>query len=118
LDLKVSIEASGLYTYPDAVVVGGADRPDVRDANAVTNPALVVEITSNSTEDYDRGAKLADSQQIDALQSVLIVSHCLVAVSPSSRAPRRAGCRATSTQAPRHSSRHSRSTRSAPPSAR
>jgi Uma2 family endonuclease len=85
-DLKISIEASGLYTYPDAVVVCGADRPDVRDPNAVTNPVLIAEVTSTSTEDYDRGAKLAHYQQIEALQSVLIVSHrrrCLTVVSRS-----------------------------------
>lgn len=41
----------------------------------MTNPVLVVEVTSNSTEDYDRGAKLAQYQSIAALQSVVIVSH-------------------------------------------
>jgi len=45
---------------------------------------VVVEVTSNSTEDSDRGAKLAHYQQIDALQSVVLVSHrrrCLTVVS-------------------------------------
>jgi Uma2 family endonuclease len=74
-DLKICIETSGLYTYPDAAVVCGPDRPDVRDPHAVTNPVLVVEVTSNGTEDYDRGAKLAHYQQVPSLECVVIVSH-------------------------------------------
>lgn len=74
-DLKVCIEATGLYTYPDAAVVCGPDQVDARDPHAVTNPVVLVEITSNGTEDYDRGAKLTHYQQINALQTVVIVSH-------------------------------------------
>ena len=62
-------------TYPDVSVICGPFARDVRDPHAVTNPVLVAEITSSSTEDYDRGAKLAHYQSIVALQTVLIVSH-------------------------------------------
>lgn len=74
-DLKVSVAVTGLYTYPDVSVICGAFVRDLRDPNAVTNPVLVVEVTSNSTEDYDRGAKLDQYQSIVTLQTVLIVSH-------------------------------------------
>ena len=74
-DLKVSVESSGLYTYPDASVVCGPFARDSRDPNALTNPALLVEVTSSSTEDYDRGAKLAAYQTIPALRVVIFVSH-------------------------------------------
>ena len=73
-DLKISVESTGLYTYPDLSVVCGPLARDPRDPNAVTNPRLVVEVLSSSTEDYDRGAKLAQYQTIPTVQAVLLVS--------------------------------------------
>jgi Uma2 family endonuclease len=74
-DLKVRIEATDLSTFPDVSVVCGERRRAQVDTNAVTNPTLLVEVTSNSTEDYDRGEKLAHYKQLESLKSVLIVSH-------------------------------------------
>ena len=74
-DLKVRIEATGLSTFPDASVVCDELRTAAIDRNAATNPALVVEVTSRSTEDYDRGEKLSHYKQLDSLQAALIVSH-------------------------------------------
>jgi len=45
------------------------------DQNAITNPTLLVEVTSKSTEDYDRGEKLNHYQQCPSLRAVLFVSH-------------------------------------------
>lgn len=74
-DLKISMESTGLYTYPDVSVVCGPFARDLRDPNALTNPRLVVEVLSSSTEDYDRGAKLAQYQTIPTLEAVVFVSH-------------------------------------------
>jgi len=74
-DLRVRIPASGLTTYPDAAVVCGPVQRAVDDSAAATNPVLLVEITSDSTEDYDRGAKLRHYQQLPSVREVLIVSH-------------------------------------------
>jgi len=74
-DLKVRIEATDLSTYPDATVVCGERQVAAIDHLAITNPTLVVEVTSKSTEDYDRGEKLNHYKQIPSLKSVLIVSH-------------------------------------------
>ena len=41
----------------------------------MTNPVLFVEITSDSTEDYDRGEKLRHYKQLPSVREVLIVSH-------------------------------------------
>jgi Uma2 family endonuclease len=48
-DLKVRIEAADLATFPDVSVVCGAREVSPIDANAVTNPTLLVEVTSPST---------------------------------------------------------------------
>jgi len=74
-DLKVRIEATGLSTFPDVSVVCGERLLASIDRNAITNPTLLVEVTSNSTEDYDRGERLNHYKQCPALQAVLFVSH-------------------------------------------
>lgn len=74
-DLKVRVEASGLSTFPDMSVVCGPQSTSPQDAHALTNPTLLVEVTSRSTEDYDRGDKLSHYKQIPSLKAVLFVSH-------------------------------------------
>lgn len=74
-DLKVRIEASDLSTFPDVSVVCGPRQTSTLDANAITNPSILVEVTSRSTEDYDRGEKVSHYKQLPSLQAVLAVSH-------------------------------------------
>jgi Uma2 family endonuclease len=74
-DLKVRLEATDLSTFPDVTVVCGERRLAANDKNAVTNPTLLVEVTSNSTEDYDRGEKLNHYKQCESIKAVLFVSH-------------------------------------------
>jgi Uma2 family endonuclease len=74
-DLKVRIEATDLSTFPDVSVVCGPREVASIDPNAVTNPTLLVEVTSPSTEDYDRGEKLAHYKQLPSVASVILISH-------------------------------------------
>jgi Uma2 family endonuclease len=74
-DLKVRIEATDLTTFPDVTVVCGERELARIDRNAVVNPTLLVEVTSPSTEDYDRGEKLSHYKQLPSLRAVLLVSH-------------------------------------------
>lgn len=74
-DVRIRIEASDLATYPDASVVCGPLERGREDAHAVTNPVLVLEVTSPSSEDSDRGEKLSHYKQLPSLQTVLILSH-------------------------------------------
>ena len=74
-DLRVRIAATGLSTYPDVSVICGRTERAQDDPLAVTNPSLLVEITSPSTEDYDRGEKLRHYQQLTSVREILIVSH-------------------------------------------
>ena len=74
-DVRVRIESSDLCTYPDATVVCGKVERDRLDQNAIINPSVVIEVTSPSSEDYDRGEKLSHYRQIPSLQTIIIVSH-------------------------------------------
>jgi Uma2 family endonuclease len=74
-DLKVRIEATDLSTFPDATVVCGEREVSPIDRNAIINPSVLVEVTSNSSEDYDRGEKLNHYQQCPSVRAVIVVSH-------------------------------------------
>src|SRR5438874_2019486 len=56
-DMRVRVNATGLYTYPDVLVVCGEPKfvDDRRDT--LLDPTLVIEVLSPSTEAYDRGRK-------------------------------------------------------------
>ncbi len=73
-DLRIRIQASGLTTYPDVSVVCGEVQLDEVDPHAITNPGILVEVLSESTEAYDRGEKFAHYRRIPALRHVLLVS--------------------------------------------
>jgi Uma2 family endonuclease len=74
-DLRVRIPQADLATYPDLTIICGDPQLASDDKVAITNPIVLVEVTSNSTEHYDRGKKIEDYKTIDSLREVLIVSH-------------------------------------------
>jgi Uma2 family endonuclease len=73
-DAKVRVLATGLATYPDGSVVCGAVTRDPEDENAMTNPVLLVEVLSDSTERYDRGEKADHYRRIPSLKDYVLVS--------------------------------------------
>lgn len=74
-DLRVRVADTGLTTYPDVSVVCGAYETDPADKNTVLNPRVIVEVTSDSTEDYDRGEKLDNYRRIQGLDAIVLVAH-------------------------------------------
>jgi Uma2 family endonuclease len=74
-DAKVRVEETDFAGFPDASVVCGPVQRAPSDAHALANPSLLIEVTSKSTEAYDRGEKLEHYQRIPALRAVLFVSH-------------------------------------------
>ncbi len=73
-DAKVVIEATGLYTYPDVTIVCGEVQRSKKIEHAIVNPLLLVEVASESTEDWDRGGKFAHYRQIPSLREYLVIS--------------------------------------------
>lgn len=84
--VAIRVEASDLSTFPDCSVVCGELQRSKIDASAVTNPGILVEVTSKSTEDYDRGDKLSHYKQLPSLRAVLIISHRTKAITVIERA--------------------------------
>lgn len=75
-DQRIRVLATGLATYPDVSLVCGAIEGDPADrgGQTITNPALLVEVLSPSTEAFDRGDKLRDYQRIPSLREYVLVS--------------------------------------------
>lgn len=74
-DLRVRVPSTGLATYPDVTVVCGPLERDAEDEHAVTNPTLIVEVLSRSTEEYDRGDKFEHYKGLASLRQYVLVSH-------------------------------------------
>lgn len=72
-DLRILVEATGLFTYPDLSVICGPLQFAHGD-DTVTNPSVLVEVLSPSTEAYDRGQKFLQYRQIPSLREYLLVS--------------------------------------------
>jgi len=72
-DLRVKVSRSGLYTYPDVVVVCGVPSLE-QPGDTLSNPTLIVEVLSESTERKDRGWKFEQYRTIESLVEYLLVS--------------------------------------------
>ena len=68
-DQKIRVLATGKATYPDASMVCGPIEGDPADPSgaAITNPTLIVEVLSASTEEEDRGNKWQHYQLLPSL---------------------------------------------------
>lgn len=78
-DQRVRVLATGRATYPDATLVCGAIEGDPADPfeTTITNPTLIVEVLSPSTEEDDRGGKWQHYQLLPSLQECVLVSQSL-----------------------------------------
>jgi Uma2 family endonuclease len=75
-DLRLYVESVGLATFPDGAVICGplAQHPPSPNATAL-NPSVLLEITSDSSEEYDTGLKLTAYRSIPSLREYIVVSH-------------------------------------------
>jgi len=74
-DAKVRTARTGSYVYPDLSVVCGNLQTHKSADDILTNPVVIIEVLSPSTEDYDRGKKFELYREIDSLQDYILV-HC------------------------------------------
>jgi Uma2 family endonuclease len=73
-DMRVLVAPSGLYTYPDLIVVCGPPQLAHGPGDTLVNPTLVAEILSPGTENYDRGNKAKFYRELPSLQELLLIS--------------------------------------------
>ena len=69
--VKTRVEAANCFFYPDVVVT--CDPRDRLTPEYLSHPLLVVEVLSESTAAYDRGAKFAAYRKLDSLQDYVLI---------------------------------------------
>lgn len=71
-DLKVRCGPTGLYTYPDLVIVCGDRRFAPDDPDVLLNPVVIVEVLSPTTERYDRRRKFREYERIASFREYVL----------------------------------------------
>jgi len=61
------------FTYPDAMVIQGEPIAYANRIDTLTNPTLIVDVLSRSTEAYDRHDKFRYYRSIPALQEYVLI---------------------------------------------
>lgn len=72
-DMRVRVSPTGLYTYPDVVVVCGPAQFADDQKDTLLNPTLIVEVLSESTKDYDRGGKFEHYRTLTSLSEYVLI---------------------------------------------
>ncbi|MCL4106245.1 UNVERIFIED_CONTAM: hypothetical protein GTU68_061087 [Idotea baltica] len=73
-DMKVRIEAADAFVYPDVTVLCGAPEYYDEQKHVITNPMVVFEVLSASTEGFDRGHKFHYYKTIPTLQEYVLLA--------------------------------------------
>ncbi len=74
-NMKVRTDQSGLFAYPDLMIVCGKAEYHDNHRDVLTNPTVIFEVLSRSTAAYDRGEKsLRYRTHIASLQDLILVA--------------------------------------------
>src|SRR2546423_554181 len=77
-NMRIKVPSAPPYRYADLSALCGEPKfEEVGGIDALTNPALIVEILSPSTEAYDRGSKFTRYKSIPSFGEYLLVSQHL-----------------------------------------
>lgn len=87
-DMRVKVDETGLYTYPDVTVVCGGPEFEDAEVDTLLNPLILFEVLSSSTADYDRGGKFAHYRRLPSLREYVVVSQDRVLVEHHVRQPK------------------------------
>jgi Uma2 family endonuclease len=72
-EIKLFIQSTNKYVYPDVMAICGDIEKTDREIEAVVNPIVIIEVLSKSTESYDRGDKFFFYRQIESLQEYILI---------------------------------------------
>jgi len=72
-DVKLHIAKENRYLYPDNMVICGEIQESKSLKNSVTNPKVIIEVLSKSTQDYDKGAKFFIYKEIESLEEYILI---------------------------------------------
>jgi Uma2 family endonuclease len=72
-DQRVHLPSTGSYCYPDVTVVCGEPRYHTGDRDSITNPRVIVEVLSSTTETHDRTTKFDDYRSIESFAEYVLI---------------------------------------------
>jgi Uma2 family endonuclease len=72
-DQRVRIDASGLYVYPDIVIVCGEPEFAPQDPLSLVNPRIIIEVLSDSTEPFNRQSKFHNYMKLPSVEEYILV---------------------------------------------
>lgn len=74
-NMKIATSERGLFSYPDLAVVCGEPQFHDEKKDVLTNPTVIFEVLSPSTESYDRGEKfLRYTNTIETLHDYVLIA--------------------------------------------
>ena len=73
-DVKLWIPEYQVYTYPDIIVIRDKPIYQKETPTIVTNPCLIVEVLSKSTQEYDRTDKFKFYRSLPSFQEYILIS--------------------------------------------
>jgi Uma2 family endonuclease len=73
-DVRLRVSPTGLYTYPDVMVICGDPQYADDRKDTILNPVLIVEVLSESTRDYDRGQKFEHYRTLASVKDYLTIA--------------------------------------------
>lgn len=77
---RISAKQGERYVFADAVGVCGGAQIEPGTTDVLTNPKIIVEVLSRSTEAYDRGEKWDAYQRLPSLSDYLLVAQTVAQV--------------------------------------
>ncbi len=72
-DVKVYVEKASSFVYPDGMMICGEIETSIEDEHSVTNPILIIEVLSKSTESYDRGNKFHKYRSLSSFCEYVLI---------------------------------------------
>ena len=72
--MRVRVTHTGLYSYPDVIVVCGQPQFADEIVDTLLNPTFLAEVLSPSSEAYDRGRKFEHYRSLESLSEYLLVT--------------------------------------------
>jgi len=79
-DMRLNIPENSLFTYPDISIYCGEPENLREDEETFVRPAVLIEILSPSTREYDRGGKFKLYRDIPSLQEYILVDTATINV--------------------------------------
>jgi Uma2 family endonuclease len=84
-EMKIRVEAIGKFYYPDVTILCGKPSFYRKRNDTITNPILIVEVLSDSTEAKYRGEKFFAYQTLESLREYVLISQNRAAVEQFTR---------------------------------